>query len=394
MTHERWLSAVSAICYMKAIGMRAALIPLLCAAVSPGIAAVLSLPNLHGSPGDTLVESVTFVPGDEAVSSLQFDLEWDSGFDVSPAPGAAVGLSSKALSVVIRGAHSIRCLAAGLNTNKISGEIARVFVILPAAIPPGTLQIRITNVVAASPISTSIPVTAQSATVTVGAGAPTQPVGPQSVLNGASLLSGVVSSGEIITIIGSVDTNSPSVLVNGNAAPVLDAAGHQINAIVPYGLDVSAPATIAVKTDSGATPQFSVATQEAAPAIFTLSASGAGQGAILNENYSVNTPSNPADAGSYIMVYATGFGALVSQPADGQIMSDGDLTAAAVSATIDGITADVIYAGAAPGLVAGANQINIRVPDGLQPNLSAPLVLFIGSMQTQPGVTVSIRAHN
>ena len=63
----------------------------------------------------------------------------------------------------------------------------------------------------------------------------------------------------------------------------------------------------------------------------------------------------------------------------------------AVSAIIGDIPAEVVYAGAAPGLVAGVTQINVRVPVGLPSNAFTPITLRIGSVATPPGTTVSIR---
>jgi uncharacterized protein (TIGR03437 family) len=61
-----------------------------------------------------------------------------------------------------------------------------------------------------------------------------------------------------------------------------------------------------------------------------------------------------------------------------------------VSATIGGLPATVIYAGSAPGLVAGVLQVNLRVPDNA-PSGAAPVVLKIGNSASRPDVTVSIR---
>ena len=47
--------------------------------------------------------------------------------------------------------------------------------------------------------------------------------------------------------------------------------------------------------------------QPAAPGIFTDSA---GHAAVLNQDYSLNEPANPAPVGSYISVYLTGQGAV------------------------------------------------------------------------------------
>jgi uncharacterized protein (TIGR03437 family) len=80
-------------------------------------------------------------------------------------------------------------------------------------------------------------------------------------------------------------------------------------------------------------------------------------------------------------------------PPDGQITSVLATTTADVTATIDGIPAHVLYAGVAPGLIAGAVQINVVVPDGVSPNPAAPISLKLNilSSTTPAGITVSIK---
>ena len=136
---------------------------------------------------------------------------------------------------------------------------------------------------------------------------------------------------------------------------------------------------------------FPVPVAAVQPAIFTQNFTGIGPGAILNQDYSLNTPSNPAARGSYIMVYGTGFGALQTPAIDGQIASDATPLAASVTATIGGIPADVKYAGAAPTLISGVAQINVWIPPDVQPNLFAPITLKVGPYFTPDGVTVSIQ---
>jgi uncharacterized protein (TIGR03437 family) len=61
-----------------------------------------------------------------------------------------------------------------------------------------------------------------------------------------------------------------------------------------------------------------------------------------------------------------------------------------VTVTVAGKQAEILYAGAAPGL-AGVMQINIRLPRGIDPSNSVPVNVKIGTNSSQPGVTLSLR---
>ena len=57
---------------------------------------------------------------------------------------------------------------------------------------------------------------------------------------------------------------------------------------------------------------------------------------------------------------------------------------------LGGTEAAPLYAGAAPSLVAGAVQINVRVPANA-PAGSLPVVVRIDGRDSQPGVTIAVR---
>ena len=213
---------------------------------------------------------------------------------------------------------------------------------------------------------------------------------PTQVLNAASLSAGPVSPGEIVTLFAAFSAAPSGVTVNGIAAPILSSDSKQVNAVVPFALDLSKAADIQIQAGA-ANLNTSVPVATASPAIFTQGAAGTGPGAVLNQDYSPNSASNPAASGSVIMIYGTGFGMLNPAPVDGQTAEVPAATQAPVTATINGVAATVVYAGAAPGLVAGVEQINVLVPDGLAANPSAPVVLTIGSQTTQTGVTVAVQ---
>ena len=61
-----------------------------------------------------------------------------------------------------------------------------------------------------------------------------------------------------------------------------------------------------------------------------------------------------------------------------------------VSVSIAGHDAQVLYAGAAPGLVAGLMQINVVVPDGVTGD-ALPIVVMVGRKASAAGVTIAVR---
>jgi uncharacterized protein (TIGR03437 family) len=124
-----------------------------------------------------------------------------------------------------------------------------------------------------------------------------------------------------------------------------------------------------------------------------MDASGFGQGAILNQDGSINSSVNPAAPSSVVSIYATGAGQSKPTPKDGSIAGAKPLPepVAHVSVEIGGLPAEVLYAGAAPGLVSGALQVNARVPAGVTPGPLVPVVLKIGDAGSQTGVTLAVQ---
>jgi len=52
---------------------------------------------------------------------------------------------------------------------------------------------------------------------------------------------------------------------------------------------------------------------------------------------------------------------------------------------------DIQYAGGAPGAVAGLTQINAQVPASVTPGSAVPLVVQIGTVQSQTGITIAVQ---
>ena len=91
-------------------------------------------------------------------------------------------------------------------------------------------------------------------------------------------------------------------------------------------------------------------------------------------------------------LFATGAGQTDPTGVDGQVAA-GTLPKPLlpISVWIGGMNASVLYAGAAPGGVAGLLQVNCIVPLTAPTGLSVPIVLVVGTASSQAGVTIAIR---
>ena len=230
------------------------------------------------------------------------------------------------------------------------------------------------------------------------------------IFNAADYSTIPVAPGEIVAILGSgigpaegvgfqivsgkvpVTLAGTQVLFDGKPAPVLYASSDQVNAIVPNQLSGT---TTQLQIQYGGTlsAAFSIPVTPASPGIFTADASGAGQGAILNQDGTANSPANPTAPGSLVMIYATGGGRTNPPSVDGNITGTSALPRPVntVSVRIGGTVAEVPFAGAAPNLIAGALQVNARIPQGIATGPAVPVTLIIGGVISRPGATVAIQ---
>lgn len=168
------------------------------------------------------------------------------------------------------------------------------------------------------------------------------------------------------------------------------AVGHDGCVIVPYELAGQPTANVSVSFNGSVSAQFTQPVAPTAPHFFTKSYQAAGQIAALNSDYSVNSSTNPAPAGSVVVLYGTGEGVTSPPGIDGSIVGS-NLTQplANVTVTIGGQPANVLYAGGSPGLIEGLLQINVRIPAGT-PAGNAPVTLVIGTGTAPSGATIAV----
>lgn len=236
------------------------------------------------------------------------------------------------------------------------------------------------------------------------------------IANAASYATGAVSPGEIIALGGTNIGPYPGVglqltqdgksitsalvgvqvLFDGKyPAPLTYVSTGQVNAVVPYEIAGETTTQITLQYGNQTSAAFQAPVQAATPGIFTLDANGVGPGAILNQDYSVNGNLHPAARGSTVMIFCTGGGVTVPQSTDGALtpgVNALDPTVQPVTVTIGGVASpSVAYAGGAPGAVAGLIQINAVVPPNVTPGSNVPVVVQIGSWQSQTGVTMVVQ---
>ncbi len=209
------------------------------------------------------------------------------------------------------------------------------------------------------------------------------------VVNGASFTATPLVPGSLITIfgnnfasaaVGASSTPLPttlgglSVTINGIAAPLIFANANQINLQLPYEV-TPGNASVVVTGPGGASSTGTFAVGQAGPGIFA----GNNRAVAQNQDFSVNTPSNPAKVGSVVVVYLTGQGPTNNAPRTGAASSGLASATLPYSATIGGVNAPVQFVGLTQGFV-GLAQANITVP--ALGSGDFPLVLTIGGVQS------------
>jgi uncharacterized protein (TIGR03437 family) len=157
------------------------------------------------------------------------------------------------------------------------------------------------------------------------------------------------------------------VLVNGVAVPLLYVSDSQINAVAPQSAEPDSSMTVQIVSSSVTSPIFPATVVAADPQVFQ---NPVGTAAAINQDNTVNSAANPAKAGSIVSIWATGTGAIYPRPLDGQIATaaeDYECCQVDISPNYSLGTPPppgpvVLYAGAAPGMVAGVVQINFQIP--------------------------------
>jgi uncharacterized protein (TIGR03437 family) len=227
--------------------------------------------------------------------------------------------------------------------------------------------------------------------------------------NGASFGEGPIAPGELVTlrglrfgpevgVSGQLDSNGNiateasgvRVFFDGFAAPILYGQSEQINAQVPWELAGQSTTQVHVEYNGLSTQIASAAVVQAAPAFFRSYTSP--QGAIVNEDGTLNSAANPAQKGSIVSIFGTGAGPTAPAGITGGIAPLAPLAflTLPVSVALDLNNVEVLYAGSAPTISDGVFQINFRIPATADPLATHFVDINVNGQESDQQLRVTI----
>lgn len=213
-------------------------------------------------------------------------------------------------------------------------------------------------------------------------------------IGSAALTSGTVANGVLGT-----DSGGTQTYFNGVAGPMIYSTQNQISAIAPFSLlaggsPINGQTHVFIEVVNGGKMSsiLDMPAVGSSAGVFTLDRTGSGQAAAVNQDGSINGASSPVPRGQIISVYATGLGQTDPAQTDGEIVPLAEpfpRVQGNILASVGGFNAQIQYAGAAPGAVAGLSQINVVVPQTVTPGAAVPIVISYGPFTQK--VTIAVK---
>jgi uncharacterized protein (TIGR03437 family) len=203
-----------------------------------------------------------------------------------------------------------------------------------------------------------------------------------------------------------IASNRQLVINDQLTAPIYYIDDKQVNFQIPSNSPVGSNRIAVRVADTGelVAGGSNLLVGTASPGLFTANQTGSGQAAVLNQDSTVNTASNPASQGTIIVLYGTGQGLVSPAVPDGTATPAGTLSNTVAVPTSNQSTClnnqpsmcvafgntlgDVKFSGLAPGYI-GLWQINVAVPTGLTAG-NVPVRVIINGTPSN-SVTVAIR---
>jgi uncharacterized protein (TIGR03437 family) len=182
------------------------------------------------------------------------------------------------------------------------------------------------------------------------------------------------------------------VLIQNQPLPLYYVSPSQINALTPAALNTDRQQVVVIRNGVRSTG-VDVLVMHRQPGLFSVDATGTGQGSILSASTAVLAgPAAPAKRGEYISIYCTGLGPVIGNPPGDGVPAPLDplyKTVTTPTVSIGGVNASVSFAGLAPTLV-GVYQINALVPDTIAAGNGIPVRVTMGDIQSNI-VTIAVQ---
>jgi uncharacterized protein (TIGR03437 family) len=243
------------------------------------------------------------------------------------------------------------------------------------------------------------------------------PGGPvlNAITNAASNKAGVISPGMIFVAYGSnfgpaslltaaVDPVTgllsgtlagASLLFDNIPAPLVYINATSVAGTVPYEVAGEMTSQVVMEVEGQRSAPLTVPVQPTAPGVFSINFSGTGPSVAFNDVNGVttlNSTDHPVPVGAALEIFATGEGQTTPPGQDGVFSTTPvPKPTAPVAVSIGGVPqTNILYAGAIPGEPPGVLQVNIVVGKGT-PSGIQPLVVQVGGVNSEPGMTVVVK---
>ncbi len=381
----------------------------------------LSLGSGSGTPGSIVTLSLSLTASGGAQPA---GLQWTIGYSaniisVVETIGSAASAAGKSMQCNYQ-SGTATCLVIGFNTTTIGdGTVATVAFTIAPDTPSTSVPVTLSRISATTGGGTSIPASGTGTEMQIGV--PRDEAAIFTARNAADLESTeFCSPGSWASLFGVAFTTidpiaaatvplptslgGVEVRVDDMPVPLLYVSESQINfqcPRLPGPMDSAIQVTVKAETGVTTSP-FSGFMRETTPGLFTLNASGTGQGVVLIAgSYEVampttnEIPSRPARRGEFLSIYANGLGEVQEEiPVGSPAPLDRVIRLKNVVRVFLGdIEVPPDFAGLAPGEI-GLYRIDVPVTAAVPSGPNVPLRVEVtrgnGSVVTSNEVTVAI----
>jgi uncharacterized protein (TIGR03437 family) len=224
------------------------------------------------------------------------------------------------------------------------------------------------------------------------------------VVNAATFQTRGIAPNEFISIGGTglgpatgVSSSAPATLLGGTSVSIggtpvylIYAQAGLVSGLVPFRVSGLENTTIQVQYNGQPGNTVTVPVVSSSPGIFTQFY-GPGQAWVANQDFTLNSSSNPAARNSYVAFWVTGQGLVNTSLQDGaQPVSPYPTPMLPVSVSVGGVpvpAANIIFDGL---IFTGEIQINIQIPANAPTGAAVPLVVTIGGASSRSDATIAI----